>query len=89
MADNDPPITVSPLSRMVSEDGITVRVEIFKLEADEGWTLEVINEAGTSTVWEDPFDSDASAFEAFKRAVEIEGIGTFLDDDGEGWTTIH
>jgi len=39
-------------------------------------------------VWEDPFPADTDAFDAFTRAVEVEGIETFLDDE-EGWTTIH
>ena len=89
MTDTDPDIVDSPLSQTVTVDGIIVEVRIFKLEADDGWTLEVVNESGTSTVWEDPFSTDADAFEAFQRAVEVEGIETFLDDDEEGWTTIH
>lgn len=89
MPDTDPPIIDSPLSQTVSQDSITVRVSIFKLEADEGWTLEVVNETGTSTVWEATFETDTVAFEAFKRAVEVEGMETFLDDDTDGWTTIH
>lgn len=89
MTDIDPPVIDSPLSRTVSQDGIVVRVAIYKLDGEEGWTLEVINEAGTSTVWEDPFDTDAAALEAFGRAVEAEGMETFLDDDADGWTTIH
>lgn len=88
MADTDPDIVESPLSQTVTVDGVTVQVRIFKLEEDDGWTLEVTNESGTSTVWEDPFPTDADAFEAFQRAVEAEGIETFLDDE-EGWTTIH
>lgn len=88
MTDSDPPLIDSELSQTICQDDITVRVAIFKLEEEEGWTLEVVNEAGTSTVWEDPFDTDAEAFEAFKRAVETEGMETFLDD-ADGWTTIH
>ncbi|WP_260929427.1 hypothetical protein [Novosphingobium sp. 9] len=89
MPDINPHLIPSPLSQTVSQDGVTVHVEIFKLDSDDGWTLEVVNEAGTSTVWEDPFETDSAAFEAFERAVELEGMDTFLDDDAEGWTTIH
>lgn len=89
MADIDPPIIDSSLSKTVTVDGITVQVRIFKLDDDDGWTLEVVNEAGTSTVWEDPFLTDTDAFEAFQRTVKEEGVETFLDDDEEGWTTIH
>ncbi|WP_159982612.1 MULTISPECIES: hypothetical protein [unclassified Novosphingobium] len=89
MTETDPTIIPSPLSKTVSRDGIAVEVRIFKLEEDDGWTLEVLNQTGTSTVWEDPFDTDAAAFAAFQRTVEAEGMETFLDDDAEGWTTIH
>lgn len=89
MADIDPTIIDSPLSQTISQDGITVQVAIFRLESETKWSLEVVNEAGTSTVWEDPFDTDADAFDAFRRAVEAEGMETFLDDDAEGRTTIH
>ena len=89
MADTDPTIIDSPLSQTISQDGITVQVAIFRLESETKWSLEVVNEAGTSTVWEDPFDTDAAAFEAFLHTVEAEGMDTFLDDDSSGWTTIH
>ncbi|TCU53753.1 hypothetical protein EDF58_1103 [Novosphingobium sp. PhB57] len=89
MFEIDPPIIDSPHSQTFIQDGVTLRVVIFKLEEDEGWTLEVVNEAGTSTVWEEPFDSDMTALNAFKRAVEQEGIEAFLDDDNGGWATIH
>lgn len=39
MTDIDPPIIDSPLSQVVTVDGVTVQVRIFKLEADDGWTL--------------------------------------------------
>lgn len=89
MADLDPAIIVSPLSQTVTRNAVTVQVNIFRIEDDGGWTLEVVNETGTSTVWEDPFDTDAAALEAFQHAAETEGMETFLDDDTEGWTTIH
>ncbi|WP_404482033.1 hypothetical protein [Novosphingobium sp. BL-52-GroH] len=89
MVDNDPPIIESPMSKTVSQDGITVQVAIFKIDGDAGWTLEVVNAEGTSTVWEEPFETDTAAFNAFLRAVETEGMDTFLDDDTSGWTTIH
>ncbi len=87
MPDRDPDITHSDLSRTVSDNGVTVRVEIYRLASDRRWQLEVINEAGTSTVWDEPFDTDQAALEAFEQAVEEEGIETFLDN-GEA-ETLH
>ena len=36
-----PDIIRSPLSQTFSHDGITVRVEIYKIEGTDGWTLEL------------------------------------------------
>ncbi|WIA56284.1 hypothetical protein N6H05_00125 [Sphingobium sp. WTD-1] len=83
MTDTDPTIIESPLSRTVSRDGITVRVLVYRLEHDPKWALEVVNDAGTSTVWDDLFDTDEAAFEAFAQAVAAEGMETFLDNDDE------
>ena len=83
MTDTDPTIIESPLSRTVSRDGITVRVLVYRLEHDPKWALEVVNDAGTSTVWDDLFDTDEAAFEAFTQAVAAEGMETFLDNDDE------
>ncbi|MGA1806246.1 hypothetical protein VHN57_15205 [Sphingobium sp. WW5] len=83
MADTDPIIIESPLSRTVSRDGITVRVLVYRLEHDPKWALEVVNDAGTSTVWDDLFDTDEAAFEAFTQTVATEGMETFIDDDNE------
>lgn len=83
MTDTDPTIIESALSRTVSRDGITVRVLVYRLEHNPKWALEVVNDAGTSTVWDDLFDTDEAAFEAFTQAVATEGMETFLDDDDE------
>jgi len=79
--DRDPNIVCSGLSRKVTRDGITVDVQIYRLEHDPQWALEVVNEKGTSTVWDDLFDSDDEAFAAFTLTVEEEGMKAFLDDD--------
>lgn len=87
MQDSDPPIVVSDLSRSVTIDEVTVRVEIYRIAHDRGWQLEVVNELGTSTVWDDLFGTDQDALEAFEQTVTDEGIETFLDgDDAE---TLH
>lgn len=79
MPDRDPNIVSSGLSRTISVDGITVVVNIYRLEHDHQWALEVVNEVGTSMVWEMPFDTDEEAFAAFQLTVEEEGMAAFLD----------
>jgi hypothetical protein len=76
----DPEIKSSPLCRSVTDDGITVRVAIYRLAGnDGGWSLEVVNQEGTSIVWDDVFATDTEAFAEFQKTLEAEGILTFLD----------
>ena len=79
MAERDPNLVASSLSREESRDGVTVRVEIYRLEDCPGWVLEVVNDRGTSTVWDELFETDDAADVAFRDAVKAEGMATFLD----------
>jgi hypothetical protein len=84
MIDEDPEIEESPLSGIVTRDGVAVRVEIYRLvEGDESWTLEVIDHEGTSTVWDDRFATDKEAYDEFYRVLETDGIRSFLEGQPE------
>ena len=80
MIERDPKIVKSGLSRIVKKDGITVEVSIIRLEHETEWSLEVINSASTSIVWDDLFASDDEAFAEFERTVAEKGMRTFLDE---------
>lgn len=82
----DPKIVLSPLSGKVTKDGITVDVQIYRLENGKEWCLEVVDEEGTSTVWEDLFPTDQLAHTEFRRVLDEEGIMAILRDPSE---TIH
>ena len=82
MSDKNPNLVISSLSGTQSRDGIVVEVNIFRLETDVQWSLEVVNENGTSIVWDDQFDDDGDAFGAFEQVVAEEGMAAFLDDGG-------
>jgi uncharacterized protein len=69
----DPKIITSPLSGPYSEGGLTLDVQIYRLE-DTKWTLEVVDSKGTSTVWDDQFDTDEAAKAEFNRCIAEEGI---------------
>jgi uncharacterized protein len=69
----DTKIMPSPLSGPYSEGGLTVDVRIYRLE-DSKWALEVIDSEGTSTVWDDQFDTDDAAKSEFNRCIAEEGI---------------
>ncbi|MCP3732499.1 hypothetical protein M9978_18915 [Sphingomonas sp. MG17] len=79
VADRDPNLVTSSLSRKVDRGGVTVRVEIYRIEDRGGWILEVVNSQGTSTVWDEVFDTDKAADVAFREALEAEGMTAFLD----------
>ncbi len=79
MSDPDPNIVTSGLSCTVRVDGVTVVVKIYRLEHDPQWALEVVNEVGTSTVWDVPFETDEEALAAFQLTVDDEGMEAFLD----------
>jgi len=79
MIEDDPEIENSPLCEIITRDGITVRVEIYRLAgSDEGWSLEVVDREGGSTVWDGTFSSDKDAYAEFHQTLEAEGIRTFL-----------
>ena len=64
----------SPLSGPFTDSGVTVDVQIYRLQ-DTKWSLEVIDSKGTSAVWDDLFDTDQAAKVEFHRAVAEEGLG--------------
>lgn len=79
MSRRDPNLVTSGLSGSQSKGGVSVDVNIFRLESEDQWTLEVVNEKGTSIVWDDQFADDDAALRAFEQVVADEGMATFLD----------
>jgi hypothetical protein len=79
MSQSDPNLVTSSLSGVVSQDGVKVDICIVRLEHEKLWTLEVVNAAGTSIVWDEQFSSDEEAYAEFKRTVADEGMQAFLD----------
>lgn len=67
------------MSGVVTKQSVTVRVNIIQLENEPGWSIEVQNEHGTSTVWDDLFATDNAAYAAFRQTVDEEGMRAFLD----------
>lgn len=71
-------IEYSPLNQKISRDGMTVEVLIYRGEDDPGWILEVVDQEGGSTVWDDRFAADEAALAEAMDAIDKEGIATFL-----------
>jgi uncharacterized protein len=77
MIDDDIELIHSPLTRTHSAEGHTLQIHIYR-GAGSPWILEVVDELGTSTVWDVPFDTDTVALEAALLAIEEEGIHSFV-----------
>ncbi|MBB3231151.1 hypothetical protein [Halomonas stenophila] len=67
------------LDKAITRDGHTLQVDIYRLEEEDDWLLEVVNKGGTSHVWDDRFATDQAAMDAVHEAIDEEGIAAFLD----------
>jgi uncharacterized protein len=65
----------SPLSQRVAREGTAVEIEIYE-DGTGGWLLEVVDEFGNSTVWDDPFPTDAAALAEALKTIDTEGIAS-------------
>lgn len=69
----------SPLSQIYEADGHRLQIQIYRTPTTQ-WVLEVVDEAGISTVWDELFDADKAALECAFLAIEKEGVAQFLAD---------
>jgi hypothetical protein len=81
----DRELETSPLSGAITRDGQTVTVHIYRFAATEDErTLEVVGIDRSHIVWDETFESDLDAYEAFERAVAEDGISSFTEDAPAG-----
>ena len=73
LTDAQESLTVSPLSQRVTRDGTAVEVEIYG-DGKGAWVLEVVDEFGNSTVWDDSFPTDSAALAEALNVIDSEGI---------------
>jgi uncharacterized protein len=66
-------LIVSPLSQRVTRDGTAAEVEIYG-DGKGAWLLEVVDEFGNSTVWDDSFTTDSAALAEALNVIDNEGI---------------
>lgn len=76
--EDDPKIIYSGHCTRFVRDGVVVNLQIYRLE-DTDWSLEVVNSANTSIVWDDLFKTDDEAFAEFMRTVKEEGMIAFAE----------
>lgn len=82
--EKEPELITSPLSQTLSSGGRTVNIEIYRLEGEEEWVLEIVDEYHNSTVWDDTFKTDSAALTEAKKSILAERITTFIGpEDGK------
>lgn len=78
--EDDFEVEMSLLCQELEDDGRTVKVDIYR--GDTGaWILEVVDEFGNSTVWNDEFDTDEAALDEAKATIRDEGIDSLIGVD--------
>jgi len=71
-------LIISPLCQEVTAGGEAVQVEIYRNLDDKRWILEVVDEYGNSTVWDEEFETDNDAFKEALKTIETEGIRSLI-----------
>lgn len=81
----EPELEISPLSQLISSGGRTVDVQIYKLQGEAEWVLEIEDEFGNSTVWGETFPTESAALVEAKKTILAEGVSTLVGpEDGKG-----
>jgi len=75
---DDPNLVYSNHGADIDIDGYRFEVQIFRAEHDAEWLLEVIDEVGTSHVWDETFEDDKEAFKVALQTIEEEGVHDFI-----------
>lgn len=69
-------------SHRLSRDGTTVEIQIYE-DGNAGWLLEVVDEFGNSTVWDESFPTDHPALTEALNTMLFAGSGIAPDTSRE------
>jgi hypothetical protein len=73
-----PDVVTSGKSQHIVVDGYRFSIQIYRLETDKTWTLEVVDQDGTSHVWDEEFATDKDARNVALQALESDGAVAFM-----------
>lgn len=80
MTDTEQQYEFSEFSGQFIDDGVVVVIGIYRpAGTNADWTLEVVDQEGYSTIWDDSFATDREAFEEFLATIQRDGIRSFLE----------
>ena len=68
--------------RAIKRNQWSVNVEIYHAH-EGGWILQIDDGRGNATVWTDSFATEQEALDAAVKAINTEGIETFIGPDSE------
>ncbi|RKZ47074.1 MAG: hypothetical protein DRQ58_07465 [Gammaproteobacteria bacterium] len=81
---DEPKLETSQLSQEISSGGKTVSVQIYRLEGETTWALEIVDEYNNSTVWDDTFETESAALTEAKKTILAEGVTSLVGpNDGK------
>ncbi|WEX74321.1 hypothetical protein PYH37_001726 [Sinorhizobium numidicum] len=81
MSESDQQFEFSEFSGEFVDDDVIVHLRIYRpAGTNSDWILEVLDQEGNTTIWNDPFDTDRDAFEEFLATVQRDGIRSFLEE---------
>jgi len=75
----EPNLVTSSLSSHATIEETKVRIEIYRLEHEDNWQLEAIDQEGTSVVWEETFSDDNEALNLALKDLQKEGLSMFRE----------
>ncbi|WP_457659368.1 hypothetical protein [Sinorhizobium medicae] len=80
MTDTEQQYEFSEFSGQFVDDGVVVVIGIYRpAGTNADWTLEVVDQEGYSTIWDNSFATDREAFEEFLATIQRDGIRSFLE----------
>ena len=68
--------------RVIERNSWTVNVAIYR-DREGGWILQIDDRRGNATVWTDPFATEQFALDAALKAIDTEGIESFIGPDSD------
>lgn len=80
-------IVHSPFAQAVTRNGKTVHVEIIE-DGAGGWILEVVDEYGNSTVWDEPFPTDQAALDEVFNTIAEDRIDSLIGSPSDREETL-
>lgn len=76
---NEHDLIYSPLQQHYTVGTRTVEICIYRMP-DTAWSLEVVDEYGNSTVWDDQFETDQAALDEVMNTIREEGIEALVGE---------